>query len=82
MKRSSILFAIVVLIAAALSCNLPSAATSQQQSPPQSIAEPQAPTASSTTLPGTNLYTGCHLNSSHYPFDDARGYQSHWDVDV
>jgi Hint domain len=50
MKRSSILCAIVVLMAAALSCNLPSAATSQPQSSPQT--SPNA-AAVSTTPPAS-----------------------------
>jgi hypothetical protein len=49
MKRLSILFAIVVLVAAALSCNLPAAATSQQQSSSPQPSPNEA--ALSTTAP-------------------------------
>ena len=52
MKRSSVLLAIVVLIAAALSCNLPSAATTQQQSPPQT--SPNTAAASTTSPASTS----------------------------
>ena len=72
MKRFSILFAIVVLMAAALSCNLPSAATSQQQSPPQTLpnaaAAPTTSPASTTaptvtpTPPITHLMTPADVN--------------------
>src|SRR5271157_5972519 len=52
MKRSSILFAIVVLIAAALSCNLPSATATQQQSSPQT--SPNAAAVSATSPASTS----------------------------
>ena len=51
MKRFYILFAMVVLIAAALSCNLPSAVNSQPQSSPQLSAA--TATASSETAAGS-----------------------------
>lgn len=52
MKRFSILFAIAALIAAALSCNLPSAATPQQQSSPQ--ASPNTAAAPTTSSASTS----------------------------
>src|ERR1700690_3672382 len=47
MKRFSTLSAIVILIAAALSCNLPFAAAPQQQSSPQA-------SSNTTAAPGTS----------------------------
>jgi hypothetical protein len=72
MKQSSILFAIVVLIAAALSCNLPSAATSQQQSSPQASPNqaalsttapaPTSTPAATSTPPITHAMTPSEVN--------------------
>ena len=64
MKRFSVLFAIVVLIAATLSCNLPSAATSQGPSSPQSspntAAAPATSPASTSTPAATSTPTITH----------------------
>ncbi len=57
MKQSSILFAIVVLIAAALSCNFPSAVTSQQQGLPQASPNPAALSTTAPAPPSTPAAT-------------------------
>jgi len=72
MKRSSILLAIVVLIAAALSCNLPSA-TAHQQQVHHSIAKHCSGAHDISRL---NLHTGCYLNSYNNSLDDTGRCQS------